>query len=265
MTNFIKVFLALTLIVIFQVDSYGFEKKINLGNWSQGEVESIIKKSSQSGSSRQKINSLSSHFLGTEYQGNTLIGGPHEEEVFVVNLSKVDCFTFLDYMEAFRYSASFPEFEKNLMNIRYKSGNVSYVDRNHFFTDWEKNNAPLVDDVTLKVGRNKVKKVLKTLNLKKDGSKFLEGIPNKKRVLYYIPSDLIDENLIKRLKSGDYVGIYSKTEGLDVSHVGLLIKNEKEVLFRHASSRHKKVLDEGFLEYIAQKPGIIILRPRQGQ
>ena len=59
-------------------------------------------------------------------------------------------------------------------------------------------------------------------------------------------------------------GIYSNRPDLDVSHVGIVIRDGNKLLFRHASSasRHKKVIDEDFMKYVSSKPGIIVLRPK---
>jgi hypothetical protein len=64
------------------------------------------------------------------------------------------------------------------------------------------------------------------------------------------------------LRSGDYVGIYSEHAGLDVSHTGLIVKKSGQVLLRHASSRSnvKRVLDEDLLDYLRDKPGLVVYR-----
>ncbi|WP_146634568.1 N-acetylmuramoyl-L-alanine amidase-like domain-containing protein, partial [Salmonella enterica] len=46
------------------------------------------------------ISRVSSAFLGTPYQADTLIGGPGIPEVLVANFNGVDCFTLADYVEA---------------------------------------------------------------------------------------------------------------------------------------------------------------------
>ena len=52
--------------------------------------------------------------------------------------------------------------------------------------------------------------------------------------------------------------------GLDVSHVGIIIRDRDTFLLRHASSdrRSRKVVDQELQEYISGTPGLIILRPR---
>ena len=63
---------------------------------------------------------------------------------------------------------------------------------------------------------------------------------------------------------GDYIGIYTHIEGLDVTHVGILIKKEGKAYLRHASSKKEflKVIDEPFESYIKNTPGFIVLRQR---
>jgi len=64
------------------------------------------------------------------------------------------------------------------------------------------------------------------------------------------------------LKNGDYIGVYSPVEGLDVSHMGIVIRHDGKVWFRNASSLaiNIKVVDASFLEYMRPKPGIVVLR-----
>jgi len=83
------------------------------------------------------------------------------------------------------------------------------------------------------------------------------------RVITFIPGKAIDGDVIRRLRSGDYIGIYSREKGLDVSHVGIMIKKNRASYFRHASSlqSQRKVIDQDFTAYAARKPGIVVLRP----
>ncbi|MBI5756275.1 MAG: DUF1460 domain-containing protein [Nitrospirae bacterium] len=64
---------------------------------------------------------------------------------------------------------------------------------------------------------------------------------------------------------GGFEQRFSGKDGLDVSHVGIIIKNKDAVYLRHASSRRaiRKVIDENFNGYITGKKGMIILRPLQ--
>jgi hypothetical protein len=109
-----------------------------------------------------------------------------------------------------------------------------------------------------------VKTVERVLNKKADGTYFLPGITVKQRKIKYIPSSAVDDEVIARLETGDYVGIYSNTQGLDVSHTGIIIKKEDKTYLRHASSieANRKVVDDDLRSYLANKPGITVFRPK---
>jgi hypothetical protein len=238
---------------------------ILLGKFSQEELDHIIRESSKIKAVGKRIDFLSRQFLGLDYVESTLIGDINTPEVFVINMEGVDCFTFIDYIEAMRLADSFSEFKNNLKKIRYSSGRVAFKNRNHFFTDWIEFNSDFVTDVTEKIGDKKFIRVIKTLNEKEDKTYFLPGIKPFQRQITYIPSDRIDESVINKLGTGDYVGIYSEIKGLDVSHVGIIIKDNDKVYLRHASSLkiYRKVIDQDFKKYISDKPGIIVLRPKK--
>ena len=253
----------LTFTWSFNANSEGKnDETIKLGRWDQGNLEKIIKeKPSATG---EQIEFLSEQFLGTPYKASTLTGDINTPEVFTVNLEGMDCFTYIDYVEALRLSTTLEDFKANLKDIRYRDGDISFQGRNHFFSDWPTQNSDSVRDITYEIGGNKTIAVEKNLNLKSDGSNFLPGIPAVNRKIYYIPTPEIDDDLLKKLRTGDYVGIYTGIEGLDVTHTGIMIKKDGRVYLRHASSRKKnyKVVDEDLKQYIQNTPGMVIFRPQ---
>jgi hypothetical protein len=237
---------------------------IVLGRFSENELNRIMSESSQIADLGGRIHFISGKFLGVDYAESTLIGDKDTPEVFVINFDGVDCFTLIEYVEAMRLSNTFSAFEENLRRLRYRSGEVSFANRNHFLTDWREFNSGFIEDATVEIGGDKTTTVQKILNEKEDGTHFLPGIPFLSREISYIPSDAIDDSVSDRLKTGDYAGIYSGMKGLDVSHVGIIIRRGDNINLRHASSQKeiRKVVDQDFRGYIAGKPGIIILRPR---
>lgn len=81
---------------------------------------------------------------------------------------------------------------------------------------------------------------------------FIEGIEPKHRVINYIPAEAIGK-ITSKLKTGDYCGFYTSKEGLDVTHVGIIILDGDTLKLRHASSKKGYVVDEDFFYNIQNK------------
>jgi hypothetical protein len=238
------------------------DEHIELGKWTKEKLDQMLAKAAFIEEVGPRIVFISSQFMDTPYRESTLIGNAETPEVFTINLEAVDCFTYLDYVEAMRLSDSFSHFKMNLKRIRYHSGKVAYVHRNHFFTDWRERN-PSVTDVTGEIGRGRARVVPKKLNEKTDATCFMTAVPITDRNVTHIPTEAIDNVVIDSLRTGDYVGIYAEADGLDVSHVGIIVRDNDAVLLRHASfaPSHGRVIDEAFPAYMSGKPGMIVLRP----
>ena len=236
---------------------------IDLGNFTQQSIDQIIDSSNELTSEDTKIEKISGNFLNVPYLGHTLIGSNTKQEILTINLSGMDCFTYIDYVEAIRNSSDFGSFKNQVKNIRYKDGIVEYSTRNHFFSDWPQNNSSNVKDITKNFGSKNTITVKKYLNLKEDGSNYLDGIPVVERDITYIPTEKLSPDILEKLNTGDYIGIYSNLDGLDVSHTGIIVKKDDKAYIRHASSKkvNNKVLDEDLVVYLKNKPGIVVYRP----
>ncbi|PIT70699.1 DUF1460 domain-containing protein [Bartonella tribocorum] len=236
---------------------------VELDPYTLNKLNALLKKRSET-SDHEKgalIDVLSKAFLGTPYKANMLHGSEKIPEKLIIDFRGLDCFTYLDYVEALRKSTSPKEFVNNVIRTRYIKGNVHFLDRKHFFTDWAYREYKLATDITAEISPHAVS-IEKYLNKKADDGAYLPGLPVVKRTITYIPSNFINEEVISRLKSGDFIGIYTKLAGLDVTHVGFFIMTEKGPMLRNASSRkeNEKVVDSPFMDYVAKTPGIIVLR-----
>ncbi len=80
---------------------------VNLGRWGREEFGRMIETASAMGPISERIRFISGAFLGVPYGESTLIGGNDEAEAFVIDLKSMDCFTFIDYVEAMRLSELF--------------------------------------------------------------------------------------------------------------------------------------------------------------
>jgi hypothetical protein len=212
----------------------------------------------------ERITRISSHFLNSPYQANTLIGGPEESERLVADLGRFDCFTFLDVVEALRRSKRADDFIPQLIKVRYKNEHIGYLNRRHFFSDWVSTGLSEIIDVTEDIGQGSTVRVLKSLNKRSNDALWLEGLPVTVRTVTYLPSDKINENTLTQLRDGDYVGIYSDKSGLDVLHTGIIVKQRGSVILRHASSspKNRAVVDSDLLSYMHGKKGLVVYRVR---
>lgn len=226
-------------------------------------AEKLIQHGAATKNISDRISTISSAFLGIPYKASTIDEHAKEHEQLVIDFSGVDCFTLLDYVESMRRASSWAGFIRCLRLTRYKKGTVAFKNRNHFFTDWIKNNSSHVTDITKKIAGSSAVAEYKELNEKSDGSLYVNGIKPARRKITYIPSSAMDQGILNKLRTGDYAGIYSDKPGLDVSHVGIIIKTASGAKLRHASSASASrcVVDENLLKYLSTKPGLILLRP----
>lgn len=240
----------------------GEKEKIDYGKFSVQQLEQIVEISTLFKDEGEKIDYISSKFMGTAYEENTLTGDINTPEVFTINLRGIDCFTYLDYVEGLRISKAFHQFEDDVKATRYQKAKVEFKKRNHFFSDWPVYNKDKIKDVTKEIGGENTKSTTKYLNKKEDGSLYLPGIPVVEREIFYIPSESINDDILKKMNTGDYAGIYTDREGLDVSHTGIIIKKNDKTYLRHASPKeiYRKVVDEDLAEYFSDKPGLVIFR-----
>lgn len=208
------------------------------------------------------IELLSRRFLGTPYGADMLIGSATEPERLVIDFRRVDCFTYLDYVAAASESADRAQFVQNLIRIRYTDGQVDFRKRRHFFTDWAHTPKINARDITGTLSP-RASTVTKDLNAKADGGNYLPGLPVLRRGITYIPSEFVDEAVVRQLRNGDYVGAYAAAPGLDVTHVGIFAPTPSGPVFRNASSlsANRKVVDSPFFDYVRSVPGIVVLRP----
>jgi hypothetical protein len=234
--------------------SFSFASEINLGKFDKISIQKII--------NTNDIVKISAAFVNIPYKSNTLIGNNNTKEEFVINLSGVDCFTFIDYIESIKRSNGFEAFVDHVKTLRYHSSKPTYYSRNHFFSDWIQYNG--FENISKQIAPNDYKSVVKYLNQKSKNQKYLDGISITKRIIDYIPSVYIDTNILSKINTGDYVGIYTNINGLDVTHVGILIKKNNKIYFRHASSskKNRKVVTVDFENYIKNKIGIVVLRSK---
>ncbi|MCG7499787.1 DUF1460 domain-containing protein [Vibrio sp. Of7-15] len=250
----------LTCLLLFVVPMAFAKTNLTTGNINENKLIDIIK-SDSSLKTGDRIKNISQLFLDTPYVANRLIGSEHDPEELVIDFTALDCFTYLDYVEALSQSDSMMAFTEKLIDVRYIDGQIDYSKRRHFFSDWVHTTDDTVEDITQTISDD-AQSTVKQINRSKSGGKFIQSVPVSKRKINYIPSDRIDETMLSNLKTGDYIGIYTNIDGLDVTHTGIFLNTSEGPVLRHASSKKAdmKVTDSPFLEYVKSTPGIMVFR-----
>ena len=232
------------------------------------------------------IEDIGKSFLGTEYVAHTL--EKDGDEQLVINLSGLDCTTFLESTLAFarcvkKNKTTFGDYEKELTFIRYRDGKIDkYPSRLHYFSDWIFNNQQkgIIKDITKQIGGQKIKFNVNFMSENPQYYKQLEKYPAfipiikkqekqiNKREYYYIPENKI-ESVEKNIKTGDLIALTTSDKGLDIGHVGFAVKmDDGRIHFLHAPLAGSKVqITEvplsDYVKKIKKHTGIIVLRAQE--
>ena len=252
MKNATRIIPLVLLLAVLVVPLAAVEKS-NVSLSCRQEVESLLAKL-KFADTQVRIDSLWNHFAGRPYQGNTLTPAGQPEE-FIIKLDIFDCVTWIDHAVALLQAGDWNGFRKNLQLNRYVNSEISYSSRRHFFTDWLERTDWHMPAVF------QIEQTEKVLNRRKSNEVWVPGLPCKPRIVHWLPTDSLS-SLSTELRSGDLVGFYTDIAGLDVTHVGLLQVKERRIELIHASSAAGELVRVDFLNYVAGKPGVIVLRWR---
>ena len=220
-------------------------------------------------------------FLGTPYRTGVLeTKGP---ERLVIHLRGFDCATFVENVVVLARliksrENSFEAFQRLLLKIRYRHGVLQgYSSRLHYFSDWIHDNQKkgFVKEVTAKIGGRPFRKTVTFMTahsvlypLLKDAVTLRRMMSVERmisrRSLFFIPKKAL-RRLENRIHNGDLIAITTKTEGLDVQHVGFAAKVKHRIHLLHASSREGRVVfsQETLYRYLMQsttRSGIMVAR-----
>lgn len=223
-------------------------------------------------------------FIGTDY----LVHGLEKDgdEQLVINLSGLDCTTFLENSLALarcikKNKTSFDDYLSELQFIRYRDGVINeYPSRLHYFSDWIYNNVNkgIVENVTEEIGGKKIKFKLNYMSTHPESYKHLRENPNfissikeqeeeiSCREYYFIPkSDLKSKE--EQINNGDLIAITTTVEGLDIGHIGIAVKMDNgRIHLLHAPAENTKVriteqpLSDYLMKY-KRHSGVIVLKP----
>lgn len=229
------------------------------------------------------IAAIGKSFLGTEYAAHTLEKSGKEK--LVVNLSGLDCTTFLETSLAFARcikdnKTTFADFEKQLIKIRYRDGIIKdYPSRLNYFSDWIYDNEKkgIIKNVSKDLGGSPCRFNVDFMSSHPDDYKQLKENPSfiediklqekeiDSRTYYYVPKEKIAscQNIIQ---NGDLIAFTTDIKGLDISHVGIAVKlkngsihllNAPNIGYKVQISNYSLPV---YISKIKKDTGIIVLR-----
>jgi hypothetical protein len=222
-------------------------------------------------------------FIGTDYVSHTLeVDG---DERLVINLTGLDCNTFLEYALVFSRNikqgkTTFDDYKNELMLMRYRGGKIDkYPSRLHYFTDWIYDNEKkgIIKNITEEIGGEKFEMNLSFMSDHpqyykhlKENHEFIplikqqeEEINNRK--YYFIPQEKIAE-IENEIKDGDLLAFTSTVKGLDVNHVGIAVRlDDGRIHVLHAPNVgfQVEITKQPLAEYVMEiekDSGIIVAR-----
>ncbi len=224
------------------------------------------------------------------FYANKLIGHPYvahtleaDKELLTINIDQLDCTTFVETLYALTSTTldnrySWRDYAQKLENLRYRGGTITdYASRLHYISDWIVDNTARgnIKEVTGDIPGSKY--TIKTIDFMSnhrdkypalaDSTQFAK-VKNTEigyrlhRFPYVKKEWLKSKETVAAFKSGDIIGIVTKIDGLDVSHLGIIIKENGVLYFIDASSIGKKVQreDETFFEYMRRNRSSLGIR-----
>lgn len=221
--------------------------------------------------------------LGTPYVAHTLEG---DQEMLTINIHELDCLTFIETLYSLTRATlnrrySWRDFAADIENIRYRGGEMGdYSSRIHYISEWIIDNHIRGNLVEITPDLPHVDYMIKNIDYMthhtdsyrqlKNDSVMVEKIRRyelrRHRFPYVKRSWLNDKAVKAALRSGDFVSLVTKTEGLDVSHNGIIIVDDKgDPYLLDASMSGGKVMLEGkplfkYLERSKTNIGIRVFR-----
>ncbi len=230
------------------------------------EINELLVQGAQSGlkTPNQLVAFYAQQLLGRPYVAHTLEG---DTEMLTINIDQLDCTTFVETLYALARTTmsgrdSWRDFAANLENLRYRGGVMTdYSSRLHYISEWIVDNHARGNLVEVTADIPTAAYLTKTINymsthkdsyvsLKNDSAmvarirNFEAGYHNH-RMPYIKKQWLARKDVKAALKNGDFVGLVTKAEGLDISHLGIVFKDDKgEVYLLDASMGGKQVMLE---------------------
>jgi hypothetical protein len=223
---------------------------------SRRHVEDLLSETRYDGSAQGRIDLFSRHFLGYPYQPNPLIGSSDSREVFTASLDGFDCVTYIETILALARASDVDEFVEWLRKIRYEQGRIEWKRRNHYMTQWIRNNVRggLLRPVSMPAV---------PINIRERILSVVPGLAAQRTRVKCVPKSALSR-AAEHLRSGDVICFVSTRKNLDVFHAGIIVRDGKNVMMRHASRSRGQVVQQELSEFLKanRMAGVIVVRPQ---
>ena len=202
-----------------------------------------------------RMERISAELVGLPYRTN-LIGSVDTPEVFVTALDEFDCVTFMETVLALAHSREVMDFPQALRLIRYAKGDVEWTSRNHYMTQWLRNNE--------KAGFVRRLRTPKPTVMKDRHLNVVPGLRPLRMKFEVVPKrDLL--RAADSMETGDLIFFGSTRSHLDIFHCGMLLRRGGELTMRHASRSKGGVVDQKLADFLKNNrmSGVLLARPAE--
>lgn len=200
-------------------------------------------------------------FIGTPYAAHTLEG---DEEILTIRMDSLDCTTFAETVLAMAMTAgekrtSWRDYVYNLRRIRYRGGEVNgYPSRLHYICDWAVDNrhrGNLKDATPDFPGCSYLLRTIDFMSSHRSSYPALADSANYARIRQvesgyknhrfpYIKTAALNAKPVQAaFHNGDVVAFVSNLRDLDVTHMGVVVKDTPDGIpyVVHASMKNGEV------------------------
>ena len=226
----------------------------------------------------QRLDYFSNQFLGLPYCAGALGEGPDGQYAKnpLYRFDAFDCLTYVNTVLALSLADELTNFEQWMLRLNYYDAEPCYFKRYHFMSiDWNPVNqrAGFIEDITATICDPLGHPLYKTATALIDKPQWFQhqGISSviasqfkpQHAQLNFIPLPL-DRVYDTQIPNAVIIEIVRHNWGMQekigtellVSHLGLVFRRGHQLLFRHASSLQKEVVEVSLHEYLEQQQNI---------
>lgn len=220
-----------------------YPEAIQAKNWRR-EAQQIIKNNNKIQTVSERMQRVAERFAGRPYIANALHGGAQTAERLVLDLDGFDCVTLVENVIALARARDLPGYVAELLHLRYRTGQVQWSQRLHYFSDWMQ--------VHVRRGLLNFVEADKPLVYEKMLDS-LADYPARMHKIFVCPRKQL-LNIAPRLGESNVVAFASTRAGIDYFHVGLLFWQgdaETQILqLVHASRSAAGVVSEPLADFL---------------